>query len=167
MSRIARSLLVTLLMLGAARAPHAQASREAAREDSAAVIATVQRLFDAMAQRDTATARALMLPGSQFVSIRGDTTGTRPRVQADSAFLRMLGSGSERLLERMWTPVVHVQGAVASVWAPYDFHVDGRWSHCGIDAVTLLRTGAGWRVAGITYTVERRGCTPSPLGPPR
>jgi SAM-dependent methyltransferase len=75
-------------------------------------------------------------------------------------------AGTERLLERMWQPVVHVEGPLATLWAPYDFHVDGKRSHCGVDAVTLLRGDAGWRVAGITYTVQRADCAPSPLGPP-
>ena len=66
----------------------------------------------------------------------------------------------------MWAPVVQVQGRIASVWTPYDFHIDGRFSHCGIDTITLLRTDAGWRIAGLLYTVQRTGCAPSPLGPP-
>lgn len=130
------------------------------------VLAALQRLFDAMAARDTAAARALLVPGSQFVSARGDTTIVRPRVQGDTAFLRMLATTTDRLLERFWQPTVLVDGPVATVWTPYDFHVNGTWTHCGIDAVTLLRVGDAWRIAGITYTVQRRGCAPSPLGPP-
>jgi tetratricopeptide (TPR) repeat protein len=134
--------------------------------DSAAVVAVVQRLFDAMAARDTAAARALLLPGTRFVSMAADTSVAAPRIQVDSAFLRMLGTSRERLLERMWSPVVQVQGSIATVWTPYDFHVDGRWSHCGIDTVTLLRVGQAWRIAALVYTVQRRGCAPSPLGAP-
>lgn len=133
----------------------------------APVVAVVQRLFDAMAARDTASARALLLPGSQFVSARGDTTIVRPRVQDDTSFLRMLATTKDRLLERFWQPTVMVDGSIATVWAPYDFHVNGAWSHCGIDVVTLLKVGEAWQVTGITYTVQRRGCAPSPLGPPR
>jgi hypothetical protein len=135
--------------------------------DSAAIVSAVQRLFDAMAQRDTAAARALLAPGSRFVSILADSGGGTPRVQSDTAFLRSLARGQERLLERFWAPVVQQRGPIATVWAPYDFHVDGRRTHCGVDAFTLVRTDATWRIAGIAYTVERRGCPDSPLGPPR
>ena len=145
----------------------ATASGARAGDDRAAVVVVVQRLFDAMARRDTIAARALLLPGASFVSIRGDTAGARPRTQSDTSFLRMLATGREALLERMWQPVVHVDGPVASVWTPYDFHTDGKWSHCGVDAVSLVRTAAGWRVTSIAYTVNRRDCAPSPLGPPR
>jgi hypothetical protein len=132
--------------------------------ESARVIATVQRLFDAMAQRDTTAVRELFLPGTRFVTVSDDSATASPRFQTDSAFLRMLGGRPQRLLERMWAPVVQVQGSIATLWAPYDFHVDGRWSHCGIDTATLVRAGQGWRIAALVYTVQRRGCAPSPLG---
>ncbi len=140
------------------------------------VLAAVQRLFDAMAARDTSAARALLLPGARFRALRRDTAGAavdtapappaQPAAQSDTAFLRRLATRRERLLERIWSPAVRVEGPLATVWAAYDLHVDGRWSHCGVDAVTLIRSGAGWRVSGIDYTVQRRGCVPSPLGPP-
>ena len=97
---------------------------------------------------------------------RALTTVVRPPVQEDTAFLAMLATGRERLLERFWQPTGQVDGSIASVWTPYDSHVDGRWSHCGIDVASLVRVGDAWRIAGITYTVQRRGCARSPLGPP-
>jgi hypothetical protein len=49
-------------------------------------------------------------------------------------------------------------------WAPYDFHLDGKLSHCGIDSFGLVRGADGWRIAGISYTVQKTGCAPSPPG---
>src|SRR5688500_13681294 len=71
MARSIRLLLGALLLVAGAREVGAQAPRD----DEAAVLAAVQRLFDAMASRDTAAARALMVRGTQFVSVRSDTTG--------------------------------------------------------------------------------------------
>jgi len=51
------------------------------------------------------------------------------------------------------------------VWTPYDFWVDGKFSHCGIDIFDLVKTAEGWKISGATYTVERTGCAASPLGP--
>ena len=58
-----------------------------------------------------------------------------------------------------------MHGPIASVWTPYDFWVDGKFSHCGIDIFDLVKTAEGWKISGLTYTVERTGCAPSPLGP--
>jgi hypothetical protein len=57
-----------------------------------------------------------------------------------------------------------MQGRIATVWAPYDFWIDGKFSHCGVDAFDLIKTDKGWRIAGGAYTVELK-CEPSPLGP--
>ena len=152
-------LLAAVLFLAAHRPLAAQATRA----DTAAVLATVQRLFDALARRDTAVLRAVMVPGVPFVSIRADTAST-PRTQGDEAVMRMLTRGSERLLERFWSPVIQIQGPIATVWTPYDFHVDGQWSHCGIDTFTLMRTGAEWRIAALAYTVQLRGCALQGVG---
>lgn len=152
-------------LLGACT-PSRRVADAAIADSTAPVLAAVQRLFDAMAARDTAAARAALLPGAHFRALRSDTTpAPPPRVQSDTAFLRTLAMRPERLRERIWAPVVRVEGPLATVWAPYEFHIDGRWSHCGVDAVTLVRTAAaGWQVAGIDYTVQRRGCPPSAAG---
>ena len=66
----------------------------------------------------------------------------------------------------MWDPVAMVHGRLAMVWAPYDFWVGGEWSHCGIDAFTLVEADAGWRVSSISYTSEISDCPESPLPSP-
>ena len=137
------------------------------RADSVAIIAVVQGLFDGMARRDTAALRALLASGTEFISLRVGGTGEPAiRRQSDTAFLRSMASGGERLLERMWSPAIRVAGPIAEVWTMYDFHRDGRFSHCGVDSFTLLRTGSRWRLVGIVYTVQTEGCPPSPLGRP-
>ena len=167
---LAGALAVLLACAAAGNASAQSGASTATSADSAAVVAAVQRLFDAMSKRDTIAARALLLPGSQFISVRpatGNAPAAAPRRQADSVFLRSLATGREQLLERFWAPVVKVHGPLAEVWTPYDFHIDGKFSHCGIDMFTLLRTSAGWQIASIVYTVEPTGCAASPLGPPR
>jgi hypothetical protein len=158
-----RLLPVALLL---AAAPLRAQDRPAVPGDSAAVVAAVQRLFDGLARRDTASLRALLLPGTRFVSMPADRPDAVPRMESDAASLDRLARGRARLLERMWSPVVRVEGPIATVWAPYDFHVDGRFSHCGVDTVTLLHTDGRWRIASLVYTVQRAECAPSPLGPP-
>jgi len=67
-------------------------------------------------------------------------------------------------LERHWSPTVLVRGHVALVWTPYEFRLDGRRSHCGIDTFDLVKADGDWRVANAMWTVEPDGC--ESLGPP-
>ena len=131
--------------------------------DSAAVVQVAEGLLRALSARDTVAARSFIVPGMTLVSMRDDRgTAGVARVQTDADFARSLAEGTERLLERMWSPVVQIYGGVATVAAPYDFHVDGKWSHCGTDVFTLLRTGTGWRITGLSYTVQTRDCPAAP-----
>ncbi|MEQ9401233.1 MAG: DUF4440 domain-containing protein [Longimicrobiales bacterium] len=144
----------------------AGASRSSGGAGSATdVLAAVQEFFDAMAAADVERSRRVLASGARFFSVReepsGRVTGT---FTTEEHLARLPTSGV--LLERMWDPRVEIQGDVASVWAPYDFHVDGAFSHCGTDAFTLMRTPDRWILTGATYTVQRTGCAPSPLGPP-
>jgi hypothetical protein len=136
--------------------------------DSSSAVATVQHLFDAMKANDTAALRSLFLPGTRLVAMSVDQAATAsPRTQTDSAFVQLFAARRQQLLERMWQPVVRIQGSIATVWAPYDFHIDGKFSHCGIDTATLIKTARGWQIAALVYTVQLNGCAPSPLGPPK
>jgi hypothetical protein len=49
---------------------------------------------------------------------------------------------------------------MAQVWAPYDFHLDGKFSHCGVDMFTLVQGKDGWRIAAIAYTGRKDACPP-------
>lgn len=158
------------VLAGAALAfPCGARGQGAAASDSAAVLTVVERLFGAMSRRDTVAARAVLLPGSRLTSVRADAVGGSavPRTQSDVEFLTVLATGRDALRERMWSPIVRVHGSLADVWAPYDFHVNGKRTHCGVDVFSLVRSAAGWQIAGIAYTVETAGCPESPLGPLR
>ncbi len=144
--------------------PHIAVAQVATSTDSAAVVAVVQRFFDAMARGDTVVSRAVLAPGARLSSMRTGASGT-VRHQSDSEYIAMIATSKRKFLERMWNPSVSLSGDIASVWTPYDFHLDGKFSHCGIDIFDLLRTAAGWQIVSAVYTAQTQGCAPSPLGP--
>ena len=152
-------LLLTAVPLAGARA------QEGAGSERQAVLATVDSLLEVMSRRDVVASRHLLVPGAVFQSIRDAGTPGRPQVQGDSAYLRSLAADTSALRERYWDPTTQIAGPVAQVWAPYDFHVNGVFSHCGIDIFSLLKTAEGWQIASIAYSVKQQGCAPSPLGP--
>lgn len=71
------------------------------------------------------------------------------------------------IVERGFAPEVRIAGPIAMVWLPYDLYADGKWSHCGVDIFTLVRSGNAWRIANLTYSVEQPPqCRVHPSGPP-
>lgn len=149
------------LALGAAAPSPAQTP-----EDE--VVDVVQRLLDAIGDRDSASFRALVLPQLQNLVVYTEDDSVALAWRQTEESIRSLGGPGPKYLERMWEPTVLVSGPIAAVWTPYDFYRDGGFSHCGVDAFHLVKTPDGWQVAAIMYTVVRpqARCPESPLGPP-
>ena len=125
------------------------------------MIAAAQRLFDAMAASDSTALRALLHPEAKLLAI---LPGGQVRIQEDvaEAWVRDVARSEETLRERMWDPRVEVQGDIAMLWAPYDFHLGDAFSHCGIDAFQFVRDGTDWRLLVVSFTVQREGCATAP-----
>ncbi len=131
--------------------------------DENGAITTVQRLFDAMATHNASDAKALFTPDAVLTAVRANGAVSN---STSEEFVAHVGAAKNAWLERMWNPKVLMHGGLAVVWAAYDFHLNGKFSHCGVDSVTLAKISGAWRISGIAYTIETSGCTPSPLGPP-
>jgi hypothetical protein len=129
--------------------------------DRDAVLKVVQAFFDTMTARDIEGAREILVPQGRFHAMRA---GAEPRSLSNEEYLAQLQASKQTMRERIWNPEVRVHGSIATMWAPYDFWIDGKFSHCGIDAFDLIKTEKGWQIAGGAYTLESK-CQPSPLGP--
>jgi len=146
-----RFLLAAALALGCAF-PAA-----AADADETAIVAQIERFFSAMRAQDPATIKAILLD---------DTTFSAQRVQPGGvALARIPGkefadrvAGQKGLDERMWDPVVMRRGPIAMVWAPYEFRLDGKTTHCGIDVFDMVKVEGTWRIAHLMWTQEPDAC---------
>lgn len=133
------------------------------QSDEAQILKAVQQTFDAMAAHDGVALYESMLPEATIVASLPDG---RMRSMSGDDFIKRSVSSQEKILERMWDAMVSVNGGVATLVAPYDFHREGKLSHCGVDAFTLLKTSGGWRITHIFFTMVTEGCPASPLGAP-
>lgn len=134
-----------------------------AQEATNGPAATVDRLFAAVAAHDTQTVRGSFVPDAMLFGIKGDGT---PYAIPFERWVKAIDQSKDSWLERTWNPNVLLHDSVAAVWAEYDFYLNGKFSHCGIDSFNLLKTSEGWKIAAISDTEEKSGCAPSPLGPP-
>ncbi|CAN5630693.1 hypothetical protein BH10ACI4_BH10ACI4_29910 [soil metagenome] len=113
-----------------------------------AVLAPIQAFFDGMAKRDAAAIKAVSLPGGTLISMRDDKL-TQSTLDA---FAERIGKPAPtHIEERIQNPVVHIDNDLAVVWAPYEFLMEGKVDHCGIDLFNLVRTDGKWVVASIAF----------------
>jgi len=119
-------------------------------------VAAVQRAFSGMAARDATMIRAVMLPDARLYSVREEGS---PAGSSMEDFVSRIASSKEALLERFTRPPsVSIRGRMAQVWGEYEFLRDGKFTHCGVDSVSLFKTSEGWKIAALVYTVETTGC---------
>lgn len=149
------TLVLSLFMLTSVAG--AQTS-SAAPDEQAAVLAVVQRLWDGMKARDTAMVRSVFDPSATLSRISARSGDARVQLTPVSEFIEALGQAKEAWNERMFSPEVRIDGALATVWTEYDFHLGDKFSHCGVDAFQLLKTSAGWTIVALSDTARREGC---------
>lgn len=108
----------------------------------------------------------LMLPEAQFFPAQ-ERTGRGGTYTVRTVAAQRATGTRPPIIERGYDPIVRVAGTIASVWMPYDLWAEGKWSHCGIDLLTLVQVGSTWRIANFTYTIEQPpACRMHPDGVP-
>lgn len=169
---VGRAFFGVAFALALSDAPLAAQEPEVARtqqqiEDRTQVLATVRELFAALGERDIVRLEALHHPQSRTTAVRSGSGSDSPTTRTLPEVLESIAAVTVPMTERFWDPEVRVDGDVASLWAPYDFYVDGTFSHCGHDAVHLVRMDGRWLVLSMTYTIaEPPDCRLHPDGPP-
>src|SRR5688500_20238867 len=129
-----------------------------------AILKVVQAFFDTMTAKDVEGARNILVPQGRFHAMDMRKPKVDPRGFSNEEYFAQLQAMKETPRERIWNPEVRVHGQIATVWAPYDFLRDVKFSHCRIDPFDLIKSDEGWKISGGSYTLESK-CDPSPLGP--
>jgi hypothetical protein len=111
-----------------------------------AALASFQAMLDGLGRRDKTAMMAQMLPGGSAVLMR---KGKPVQMTLEMLTDRLSQPGPATHEERIHDALVHVDGDVATVWAPFEFLVDGKIDHCGRDIANLVRIDGRWVIASI------------------
>lgn len=159
---IKRYLLGALLAAAPLGAQTVTKDAPARSDEERAVLAVVNKLFDAMRAGDSAAVRAIVHPSAKLFRF-GRRDGTLV-FTADSidAFVRAIGRPHAEVWdERTANERVFIDGPMAMVWLDYVFYLGTKFSHCGADAFQLFRSAEGWKIATISDTQRPDGCAPA------
>ncbi|MDP1890152.1 MAG: hypothetical protein Q8K55_04615 [Gemmatimonadaceae bacterium] len=162
MRMFGRSLSTALIVALSTGNAIAQASRS---PNETAAIAAADSLLAALSRDDKAAIARFTTDSAilGYSAIRGGAERARVHSWAED----LARPSAVRITERGFGASARVQDRLAQVWMPYDIYLDGKWSHCGVDAFTLLKIAGAWRVASLFYTVEQPpACVSHPAGPP-
>ncbi len=121
---------------------------------------SLEQLFYAMNTGDSASASVLFHPKARLMSvINGKDGKARLEDEPISEFMRQIGSkkAGETYDERIKSYDIKVDGEMATVWAPYAFYYNGKFSHCGVNSFQLVKLEESWKILQITDT-RRKVC---------
>ncbi|PWI29703.1 3-methyl-2-oxobutanoate hydroxymethyltransferase [Flavobacteriaceae bacterium LYZ1037] len=60
--------------------------------------------------------------------------------------------------ERLLDYKIQIDGTMAHVWTPYEFWVNGQFSHCGVNSFQLFKDDGNWKIIYLIDTRRREGC---------
>ncbi|MGI9204213.1 MAG: hypothetical protein ACR2Q3_09395 [Woeseiaceae bacterium] len=142
-------------------------SGHAQENERTAILAVMEKAFEAVRSNNPDDWRAIQLAEGTTLSFRPHADGTpnrqEMRLARNEAFVSELTDDGHDYHER-WTgkPTVMFRGPIAVVWGEYDFWIDGEFSHCGVDAVDLVKMDDQWKIANFMWTVEKENCPTNP-----
>ncbi len=121
----------------------------------------VKEMLIAISTNDIEKVKNHVLEEGRVFRIRKDGTSFR----SNTDFFKQTADQSTDYFERMWDPIIMYRGDLAVAWTTYDFHLNGKFSHCGAESFTLTRFNNRWMVVDWAYTANETENCNSPLGP--
>jgi len=127
-------------------------------EDS--VKAVVNKMFDAMRASDAVMLQSVFGDSALLQTISRNKEGkTVVRNESVKDFAASISSAPKGSLdERISFETIKIDGPLASVWTPYSFYYNGKFSHCGVNSFQVVRLNGEWKLQYIIDTRRKAGC---------
>ncbi len=125
------------------------------------ILLKVQQFFDALEKQDTVLFKSILLTNGQVWAISEKENAAKYSMRQFSDFMKTLINPARVIQERMLSSEVKIHNRIAMAWVPYTLDISGKFSHCGVDLFTFLKTDEGWKIATAAYTIEPEGCSRS------
>ena len=65
---------------------------------------------------------------------------------------RKAGDMDERVLS--WGPIL-IDHEIATAWVPYEFYLNGKFTHKGVDAFILVKIGEEYKIQTLLYNMQK------------
>lgn len=131
--------------------------------EEAAVLAVVEKAFNAVTSQNVEDWRAIQLAEGTTLSFRPDGKGGQKMRMSSNDESADRPRTDDIYLERwIGEPTVMIRGPIAVVWGEYEFFINDRRNHCGVDSIDLVKLEGTWKVANFMWTVEPDGCPTTP-----
>ena len=126
-------------------------------KDEVQIKAVILKTFSAMKAVDTVALRSCFTTNAllNVSQIRPEGTIVQevPITKfVQSVMTRKPGDMDERVLS--WGPIL-IDHEIASAWVPYEFYLNGKFSHKGVDVFLFVKTGNEFKIQTLLYNMQK------------
>ncbi len=131
-------------------------------QDEKDALAVINKMFTEMANHNPSAIAELFTKEANLAAIIKTKDGKSVvRAFTGEAFSKNFAEKRGEIKEDMYAPKTEADGDFAQVWGRYVFFIDGKISHCGVNAFHLVKTETGWKIANASSTIDPNACTES------
>jgi hypothetical protein len=126
-------------------------------KDEDQVKAVILKTFSAMKSVDSVALKSCFTEKAvlQISQVRPEGNIVREVPIANfvkNVMTRKAGDMDERVLS--WGPIL-VDHEIATAWVPYEFYLNGKFTHKGIDAFILVKIGEEYKIQTLLYNMQK------------
>lgn len=115
----------------------------------------VETFFDGFHSKDSTKIKSVCDGKMILQSISESSKGNVLSHESANQFYKSIASISADLIfhEKIIDYTIQIDGTMAHAWTPYEFYVNGKLSHKGVNAFTLFKEKEDWK---IIYIIDTR-----------
>lgn len=117
---------------------------------------TIEYFFEGFHQKDTIKIKSVCADNIILQSISESLTkGNKLSDETVKEFYKSIASipSSMKFQEKILSYTIQIDGTMAHVWAPYEFYLNDKLSHTGVNTFTLFKEKDSWK---IIYLIDTR-----------
>ena len=115
---------------------------------------TIETFFKGFHAKDTLKMKSVCSEKLILQSISESLKGTKLSQETAQKFYISIATipSDIKFEERILSYTIKVDGTMAHVWTPYEFYVNEKLSHSGVNAFTLFKENDSWKIIHLIDT---------------
>lgn len=120
----------------------------------AEVESTVKKFFEAFHAKDTLKIKSVCHEKLILQSIMEGQKGTKFEEEKASGFYKSIATFPANMTfeEKILGYNIQIDGKMAHAWTPYEFYINGKLSHSGVNAFTFFKENDVWKIIHLVDT---------------
>lgn len=122
---------------------------------------TISLFFDGLQNGDTLKIKKTisedLVLQTTFINKDGKSVLKNENV---SKFLNSIASKKKEdsWREKLLSYSIQIDDNMANVWTPYEFYLNGNFSHCGVNSFHMFNNGTQWKIIYLIDTRRKQEC---------